>query len=115
MSETPGPRAIVALGAERSLGDGPLVEHGVHMADEQHVRTPRPAEPSDEQVSQLRRIAVAGPVRAALDLPATRTEPRFAHVGDRVHAGRGVGAAVDVHHRLQRGDEIVVAASRDVA
>ena len=37
MSETPGPTRDVSVDAERPLGDGSLVEHRVHVADEQHV------------------------------------------------------------------------------
>ena len=75
----------------------------------------RSAEPADHEVAQPRRIPVARTVGTTIDVPAVRAEPRFAHVGDRVDAGRRVRAAVDVHHRFQRRHEVVVATSGDVA
>ena len=50
---------------------------------------PAPRRRADHEVAQLRRIAVAGAMRTTLHLPAVRPEPRFAQVGDRVHARRG--------------------------
>ena len=111
------PRAArdITVDAERTLGHGPLVEHRVHVTDQQHVGSTGAAEPADHQVSELRWVAVARLMRTALDLPAVGDEPRVTHVGDHVHTERRVRTAVDVHHRLQRADERVVAASGDVA
>lgn len=111
------PRAArdITVNAERTLGHGPLVEHRVHVTDQQHVGSTGAAEPADDQVSELRWVAIARLMRTALDLPAVGDEPRVTHVGDHVHTERRVRTAVDVHHRLQRADERVVAASGDVA
>ena len=62
----------ITVDAERTLGHGPLVEHRVHVTDQQHVGSTGAAEPADHQVSELRWVAVARLMRTALDLPAVR-------------------------------------------
>ena len=78
MSDTPGPRAVVALDPERPLGDRALVEHRVHVADQQDVRSAGPAETADHEVAELWLAVVGGLMRAALDLPSAvrGTAPR---------------------------------------
>ena len=58
------------------------------------------------------RPAALGIVRSALDRPAARAHPRLAEIGDLVHPFGRVGAAVDVDHLPELGDERVVPARR---
>src|SRR5207244_8597228 len=102
------------LHPEGSLGDGTLVEHGVHVTDQQNARSARTMKRTDHQVSQLW-IAVGGRVCPALDLPSVLTEPSLAEIGDLVHAVRRVRAAADVHHPLEGGDELVVTTRGEIA
>jgi hypothetical protein len=88
-----GPVGDVVVDAERALGDGPGVEHGVHVADEDR---PRAAGLAVERADDRRREP-AGRVGPRLDGGAKLGQERRDPAADLVDAGRSVAAAVDVH------------------
>jgi hypothetical protein len=98
----------VTVDRERPLGDRPVVEHGVHVADQKDVGAATAHQGPDQEVPDPRLVG-SGYVRRPSDRPPRRPESRLASVRDLVHARRRVRAAIDVDHPLQLGDELVVA------
>ena len=73
MSVTPGPKAVPAIDAERALGRGPGVEHGVHVPDEQD---PRPAGLAMERADD--RVPEASPGSGRMSISAPRSDRKLA-------------------------------------
>ena len=68
MSETPGPRARSPVDRERTLGDGAVVEDGVHVTDEEDRRSAAAIQRPDHEVAQPV-LTRPGGVRRPLDRP----------------------------------------------
>jgi hypothetical protein len=102
------------LDPERALGHGALVEHGVQVADEQHVWPAGTLQRADQEVAELR-LLPGWDVGSAVHLPATGAKTLLTQIRDLVHSGGRVGAAVDVHHLLERRDELLPALGGEVA
>ena len=96
------PALGTVLDLERALGDRPLLEHRVHVPDEQDSWTrARPAlEGADHRVAET-----AGGVGPALDGRPHRREVGGDQRSDLVHARRGVAPAVDRAKALEIGEE----------
>ena len=100
------PRATsdVAVDGEGSVRRGPVVEDGVHVADQQDVGPARAPERTDDEVAEPRLPVV----RPSVDLPPVVQEASLAHVRDLVHPCGRVGTAVDVDHGLEHVEELRV-------
>ena len=89
-------RAHVAFDAERTLGNRTVIEHRVHVSDEQHVRT---AAPSSVPITRSPNCGSPSPgacARRSTVQPDRGSAPR--KIGDPVDARHRVRAAIDVHH-----------------
>ena len=96
-SGTVGERAHRAEGPRRR---GALVEHGVHVPDQQHSRAIPAPRTADHQIAELR-FPVRRDMLPPLDEPPVLDESALAPVGDRIDAGGRVRPTIDIDHRAE--------------
>jgi hypothetical protein len=94
-----GSAGHAVLDRERPLGRGPGIEHGVHVPDQQQVRSAAAGPRSDD------RVAERG-VRADLDRCAELPHPGRHPPADLVDARFRVAPAVDVDQPFEVGQEV---------
>jgi len=103
----------VAVAPERPGGCGPGVENGVHVPNQQEPRSIS-GQRSDDEIAELR-LTVGRPVWRPLDSRSKLSHPAGDVVGDAVHALGRVGAAVDVHERLELSEVALEAGIHNAA